>query len=83
MPTDVTRQLCRQVLWDRQLKAFSGQCKLAYSDDRLIGLLAGTTDCSTFAFDDARKRALKVIPTCTYLQGFLRKHPEYADLVAA
>ena len=38
---------------------------------------------ATFAFDDARKRALKVIPTCTYLRGFLRKHPEYADLVAA
>ena len=35
-----------------------------------------------FAFDDARRRGLKVIPTCTYLQAFLRKHPEYGDLVA-
>ena len=36
---------------------------------------------ATFAFDDARKRGLKVIVTCEYLQGWIRKHPEYADLV--
>jgi hypothetical protein len=35
----------------------------------------------TFALDDARKRGLKAIPSCSYVQVFLRKHPEYADLV--
>jgi hypothetical protein len=38
---------------------------------------------AAFAFDDARKRGLKVIVTCTYLQGWVKKHPEYGDLVAA
>lgn len=37
---------------------------------------------ATFAFEDARRRGLKVMPTCEYIQGFLRKRPEYADLVA-
>jgi predicted GNAT family acetyltransferase len=36
---------------------------------------------ATFALDDARKRGLKVIPSCSYIQGFLRKHPDYANLV--
>jgi predicted GNAT family acetyltransferase len=37
---------------------------------------------ATFAFDDARARGLKVIPTCTYLQNFLKRHGEYQDLLA-
>jgi predicted GNAT family acetyltransferase len=36
---------------------------------------------ATFAFEDAKRRGLKVIPTCTYIQGYLRKHPEYASLL--
>ena len=35
-----------------------------------------------FALDDARKRGLEVIPTCTYIAGWVQKHPDYADLVA-
>jgi predicted GNAT family acetyltransferase len=38
---------------------------------------------STFAFEDARKRGLKVIPSCSYIQVFVRKHPEYGELVLA
>lgn len=38
---------------------------------------------ATFALEDARSRGLKVITTCSYIQGFLRKHPEYADLVTS
>ena len=38
----------------------------------------------TFAFEHSRASALKVRPTCTYISGnFLRKHPEYNDLVVA
>jgi predicted GNAT family acetyltransferase len=37
---------------------------------------------ANFAFDDARTRGLRVVATCTYLQGWLRKHPEYAALAA-
>jgi predicted GNAT family acetyltransferase len=37
---------------------------------------------ATFAFEDAKKRGLKVIPTCTYIQRFVQKHPQYADLIS-
>ena len=35
-----------------------------------------------FALDDARSRGLKVIPSCSYIAGYVRKHPEYSDLMA-
>ncbi|MEU6018055.1 GNAT family N-acetyltransferase [Streptomyces sp. NPDC047515] len=33
------------------------------------------------ALDDARARGLHVMPYCPFIQGWIRKHPEYADLV--
>lgn len=38
---------------------------------------------AAFALDAARARGLKVIPTCPYIAGYIKKHPEYQDLVAA
>jgi predicted GNAT family acetyltransferase len=38
---------------------------------------------AAFAFADARKRSLKVICTCPYLQNWLKKHPEYQDIVTS
>jgi predicted GNAT family acetyltransferase len=35
-----------------------------------------------FALDDARSRGLKVIPTCSYIAGWIQKHPEYQGLAA-
>jgi uncharacterized protein len=35
-----------------------------------------------FALDDARARGLKVVPTCTYIGGWIQKHPEYENVVA-
>jgi uncharacterized protein len=34
------------------------------------------------ALDDVRSRGLKIIPTCPFVDAYLRRHPEYADLVA-
>jgi len=34
-----------------------------------------------FALDDARSRGLEVIPVCTYVAGYLRRHPDDLDLV--
>ena len=31
--------------------------------------------------DDARARELKVLPVCPFFAGYLRKHPDYADVV--
>ncbi|GEP36432.1 N-acetyltransferase [Nocardioides psychrotolerans] len=33
------------------------------------------------ALDDARSHGLRVIPTCSFVKGYVEKHPEYADLV--
>lgn len=33
--------------------------------------------------DDARARSLHVIPVCQFIAGYIRKHPDYVDLVRA
>ncbi|WP_341924257.1 GNAT family N-acetyltransferase [Nocardioides psychrotolerans] len=33
------------------------------------------------ALDSARSRDLRVVPTCSFVKGYVEKHPEYADLV--
>ena len=35
-----------------------------------------------FALDDVRSRGLKAIPVCQFIAGYIRRHPEYQDLVA-
>jgi uncharacterized protein len=39
------------------------------------------THLARFSLDDARKRDLAVLPSCPYIRSWIRKHPEYADLV--
>jgi predicted GNAT family acetyltransferase len=34
-----------------------------------------------FALDDARARGLRVIPVCPFISAYIRRHPEYQDLV--
>jgi predicted GNAT family acetyltransferase len=33
------------------------------------------------ALDDIRARGVHVVPLCPYVAAYLRRHPEYADLV--
>jgi predicted GNAT family acetyltransferase len=33
--------------------------------------------------DDIRARGLSVVPLCPFVHAYIRRHPEYADLVAA
>jgi predicted GNAT family acetyltransferase len=33
------------------------------------------------ALDEAREKGYQVMPLCPYVAGFIRKHPEYRDLV--
>lgn len=35
------------------------------------------------ALDDIRARGLTVTPFCAFTRGYIERHPEYADLVAA
>ena len=34
------------------------------------------------ALDDARRRGLRVRVLCPFVQAFMKRHPEYADLAA-
>ena len=31
------------------------------------------------ALDDARRRGFKIVPACSFVVEFVRRHPEYAD----
>src|SRR5690348_14964142 len=35
----------------------------------------------TAALDDIRARGLRVVPLCPFVARYVRRHPEYADLV--
>jgi predicted GNAT family acetyltransferase len=35
------------------------------------------------ALDDARARGLSVIPICPFISSWIKRHPEYGDLVLA
>ena len=35
----------------------------------------------TAALDHARQNKLRVIPQCSYVAGYIKRHPEYQDLV--
>jgi uncharacterized protein len=41
----------------------------------LGGKLAGA------ALDAARDTGLKVVPRCSFIAGYIKRHPEYADLI--
>lgn len=34
------------------------------------------------ALDDARAQNLKVVPQCSYVAAYIKRHPEYEDLLA-
>lgn len=35
------------------------------------------------ALDDARRRGFRVVPICPFVDAYVRRHPEYGDLVVA
>ena len=39
------------------------------------------THLARFSLDDARTRGLAVLPFCPYVNSWIKKHPDYADLV--
>ncbi|WP_019938489.1 GNAT family N-acetyltransferase [Bordetella sp. FB-8] len=38
-------------------------------------------DLTRIALDTARGRGWQVLPHCSYAQAYIRRHPEYADLL--
>ena len=49
-------------------------------DDRFEGQGLGGRLVS-FALDDARRRGLEVLPFCPFVNAYIQRHREYADLV--
>jgi predicted GNAT family acetyltransferase len=47
----------------------------AYEGQGLGSILIGQ------ALDDARRRGLEVLPFCPFVNAYIQKNPEYADLV--
>jgi predicted GNAT family acetyltransferase len=41
------------------------------------------THLARFSLDDARERGLAVLPYCPYVTSWIKKHPDFADLVPA
>jgi predicted GNAT family acetyltransferase len=35
-----------------------------------------------YALDETRRRSVQAIPVCPFIAGYLRKHPEYQDLLS-
>jgi predicted GNAT family acetyltransferase len=35
------------------------------------------------ALDDVRSRGVRIVPLCPFVAAFIRRHPEYGDLVTA
>ena len=50
-------------------------------DDAFGGQGVGST-LARGALDDVRARGLSIRAECEFIQGYLAKHPEYADLAA-
>lgn len=42
----------------------------------------GTT-LARFALDDVRQRGLHAVPLCPFIAAWIKRHPEYQDLVPA
>jgi predicted GNAT family acetyltransferase len=51
------------------------QVQPAYQGEHLA------THLARFSLDDARRRGLGVLPFCPYINSWIKKHPEYVDLV--
>jgi predicted GNAT family acetyltransferase len=39
------------------------------------------THLARYSLDDARKRGLRVLPSCPYISSWIKKRPDYTDLV--
>jgi predicted GNAT family acetyltransferase/glutaredoxin len=51
-------------------------------DEALEGRGLGSRLIAT-ALDDARREGLEVVPLCPFVASYIRRHPEYQDIVAA
>jgi hypothetical protein len=60
---------------DKVISLIHTEVEPAFRHDHLA------THLARFSLDDARERGLAVLPYCPYVTSWIRKHPEYVDLV--
>ncbi len=63
---------------------FPGRIVLAHTEvPKLLERQGLAAKLARFALDFARVSHLQVVPLCSYVSNFIRKHPEYQDLVSS
>jgi predicted GNAT family acetyltransferase len=70
-------------LIDYRLRADGAVLVMTHTEvrpDRQGGGVAGIL--AKAALDDVRARSLRVDPACPYIATYIRRHPDYADLLA-
>jgi predicted GNAT family acetyltransferase len=58
--------------------------RITFIHTRVPAALSGRGIASRMAqhvLDDARGRGLEVVPICPYVSAYIRRHPDYRDLV--
>ncbi|MCM8736772.1 N-acetyltransferase [Azospirillum sp. A1-3] len=58
--------------------------KIALTHTEVPGAMSGQGVGSALAkgaLDDIRAKGLKVLPICTFIEAYIKRHPEYQDLV--
>ncbi|MDE3189601.1 MAG: N-acetyltransferase [Acidobacteriota bacterium] len=72
----------RELVGEIRYRALPGALALVHTEvePKRRGL---GTEIVRGALDDLRERGLKVVPVCPFVAAFIRRHPEYADLVTA
>ncbi|MBY6262538.1 N-acetyltransferase [Azospirillum sp. 412522] len=58
--------------------------KIALTHTEVPGSLTGQgvgSELAKGALDDIRSRGMKVLPLCTFIESYIKRHPEYRDLV--
>ncbi len=61
-----------------------GHDSITFTHTIVPGALEGRGIASALArgaLNAARERDLRVVPECTFIQAFIARHPEYADLL--
>ena len=60
-----------------------GRMKLMHTEvEQALGGKGVASQLVAWALDDIRRRGLSVVPFCPFVVAYLRRHPEYSDLVS-
>ena len=61
----------------------NGRMTLMHTEvpDTLAGRGIGSA-LARAVLDDIRRRELRVVPECEFIAGYIKRHPDFADLVA-